>query len=374
MKKILFLIHDLGQGGAEKVLINLVNNMDRSKFDISVSVLFGGGINEQFLAADIRFHAIFPRSIAGNSKIMKILSPKQLHQLFIKESYDIEVSYLEGPTARIISGCENPKTKLVCWIHSTYASEIEAIASFRSFLEAERCYARFQKLVFVSKGTWEGFRRIFPNVDKCCVLYNAIESNKILSQATAPVPEVFLKKQDIALIAVGSLKPIKGFDRLVRIHTRLRINGYRIHTYILGKGPDKEKLQFQATKADMADSITFLGYDTNPYRYVAKCDLFVCSSYSEGFSTAVMEALIVGTPVCAVNVSGMKELLGENSEYGIITENSEDALYQGIKLLLDSPVLLAHYKKKAMERGKLFSIEETVQATEKMLMEVEWSI
>lgn len=52
MKKILFLIHDLGQGGAEKVLVNLVNNMDRSKFDISVTVLFGSGVNEQFLAPD----------------------------------------------------------------------------------------------------------------------------------------------------------------------------------------------------------------------------------------------------------------------------------------------------------------------------------
>ena len=47
--KILFLIHDLGQGGAEKVLVNLVNNMDHEKFDITVIALFGGGVNEQFL-------------------------------------------------------------------------------------------------------------------------------------------------------------------------------------------------------------------------------------------------------------------------------------------------------------------------------------
>ena len=45
MKKILFLIHDLGHGGAEKVLVNLVNNMDRTKFDITVMALFGGGVN-----------------------------------------------------------------------------------------------------------------------------------------------------------------------------------------------------------------------------------------------------------------------------------------------------------------------------------------
>ena len=49
MNKILFLIHDLGHGGAEKELVNLANNLDRSRFDISVTALFGGGVNEQFL-------------------------------------------------------------------------------------------------------------------------------------------------------------------------------------------------------------------------------------------------------------------------------------------------------------------------------------
>ena len=113
MKKILFLIHDLGQGGAEKVLVNLVNNMDRSKFDISVTVLFGGGVNERFLAPDIHFYAVFPKEVPGNSKLMKLMTPKQLHRLCVKEHYDIEVSYLEGPSARVISGCQDPDTKLV---------------------------------------------------------------------------------------------------------------------------------------------------------------------------------------------------------------------------------------------------------------------
>ena len=93
----------------------------------------------------------------------------------------------------------------------------------------------------------------------------------------------------------------------------------------------------------------------------------MCSSHSEGFSTAATEALIVGTPVCTVDVSGMKELLGEDNEYGIVTENSEEALYQGIKQLLDNPALLTHYKEKAQERGKMFSTTQTVSAVENML-------
>ena len=103
MIKILFLIHDLGQGGAEKVLVNLVNNMDLTKFDISVITLFGGGVNEQFLRPEIHYCSIFSKMIPGNSRIMKIFSPDLLHKWFIKEKYDIEISYLEGPSARIIS-------------------------------------------------------------------------------------------------------------------------------------------------------------------------------------------------------------------------------------------------------------------------------
>ena len=77
-----------------------------------------------------------------------------------------------------------------------------------------------------------------------------------------------------------------------------------------------------------------MGYKENPYKYLAKCDLFVCSSYSEGFSTAVTEALILGIPVVTTYVSGMTELLGDN-EYGIITSNDEISLYEAIKLLIN---------------------------------------
>ena len=151
MIKVLFMIHDLGQGGAEKVLVNLVNNMDRSKFDISVISLFGGGVNERFLKKDIHYKAIFKRIIPGNSKLMKLFTPEFLHRWFVKERYDIEVSYLEGPSARIISGCSDEKTKLVSWIHVEQHSIDALSAAFRSYKEAERCYNRFNQTICVSE-------------------------------------------------------------------------------------------------------------------------------------------------------------------------------------------------------------------------------
>ena len=109
---------------------------------------------------------------------------------------------------------------------------------------------------------------------------------------------------------------------------------------------------------------------TNPYPFIKNSDLFVCASLSEGFSTAATEALILGVPVCTVDVSGMREMLGDNNEFGIITENNEEALYNGIVHLLDHPDLLLHYKKQAQIRGKSFSTESTVKAVETMLTEV----
>ena len=75
-KKILFLIHDLGHGGAEKVLVNLVNNMDPEQFEIHVTALFGGGVNEQFLAPHVRYRAVYSKAFPGNSHLMKLLTPR----------------------------------------------------------------------------------------------------------------------------------------------------------------------------------------------------------------------------------------------------------------------------------------------------------
>ena len=365
--KVLFLIHDLGHGGAEKVLVNLVNNMDPSKFDITVVALFGGVVNVQFLKPHITFRAVFPRMIPGNSHLMKLLTPRQLHDLCVKDRYDIEVSYLEGPAARVISGCPHPDTKLVSWIHVEQHSMQKLAASFRSEKEALDCYNRFHQTVCVSRFVQDDFCRILNFRNPCRVLYNTVESEQIFALSKESAAELG-SDNAIRLVAVGTLKESKGYNRLLRVVHRLRMEDYPIHLYILGEGPQRQELEFFVDENNLVEAVTFLGYNTNPYKFVSKCDLFVCASFAEGFSTAATEALIVGTPVCTVEVSGMKEMLGENNEWGIVTENDEQALYLGIKTLLDDPDLLAHYKEKAAEHGKTFSTANTVSAVEDMLL------
>lgn len=361
MIKVLFLIHDLGQGGAEKVLVNLVNNIDKTKFSVTVVSLFSGGVNEQFLNEDVGYRSIFKKAIPGNSHFMKLLSPGQLHDICVKEKYDIEVSYLEGPSARIISGCKDNNTKLVSWIHSDQSSISILAASFRNFGEAKKCYLNFDKHIFVAEQLRDSFCKLIDVSNESRILFNTNETEQIKEKANEAI-EIDINS-NFTMIAVGSLKEIKGYDRLLNIAKRLKNEGRNFKLIILGIGPLEEKMRAFISNENLAEHVYMLGYNTNPYKYVARADVFVCSSYSEGFSTSTTEALIVGTPVCTVRVSGMKEMLGD-SEYGLITENSEDDLYRGIVKLMDNSDLLQHYKSMSQIRGKVFSLDNTVHEVE----------
>lgn len=367
MTKVLFLIPNLAHGGAEKVLVNLANNMDKTKFDVTVQTLFDVGVNRQYLNSDVKYIGGFKRMPRGNTYVMKLFSPEKLYKYFIRDDYDIIVSYLEGPTARIVSGCTNPNTKLVSWIHIEQHTKELASKSFRSYKEALDYYSKFDRTVCVSDTVKDDFESIFDTKKPVEVLYNTNESEKIKKLSDEQVDDVDFSKDTINIISVAKIVPSKGYDRLMKIHKKLIEKNIKNHIYILGIGEEKEKYEKYLTENNLTDTFTFLGYRDNPYKYVKKADLYVCSSRREGFSTAVTEALIVGTPVVSTNCSGAYELLGENNEYGIVTENNEDALYEGIKKMLTTPNLFEAYAAKAKERGKAFSTEKTVKAVEEML-------
>lgn len=369
MIKVLFVIPNLGHGGAEKVLVNLVNHMDKKKFDITVMTLYDCGVNKPFLADDIKYQTCFKRAFKGVSHVLKLWNPKFLYSKFVKEHYDIVVSYLEGQTARIVSGCEDTKTKLVSWIHVEQHTEKKAALTFRTVKEMKEAYLKYDRTICVSEYVKKDFLELVP-VDKIDVLYNTIESDRIKREALVKVPDGIFNADEVKLCGIGTLKKSKGFDRLLRVHKKLHESGLPVHTYILGEGEEKKKLLEYVKAQHIDQSVTFLGYQINPYKYLSKCDLFVCTSYAEGFSTAATEALIVGTPVCTVEVSGMKEMLGENNEYGIVTPNDEELFFECVRNLLGNGELLEHYKKQALLRGRAFDTESTVRATEKMFVEL----
>ena len=367
---MLFLIHDLGGGGAEKVLVNLVNHMDHKKFEVHVRVLFGGGVNEQALSKEVVYSVVWKKAFPGNSRILRRLSASLLHRLFIQGDYDIEVSYLEDICAKVISGCQSKHTKLVCWVHTDLHEESIASRGFSDAEEARTGFKKFHQIVCVSETVRQSFCALYHDLQNTTVRYNTLETERILALKDEPIGADVIRPDEISLSAVGKICHLKGFDRLARIIKRLREDELPVHLYALGVGPDQAEIESYLKQNNLSQYYTFLGYQTNPYRYVARCDLFVCASWAEGFSTAATEALIVGTPVCTVEVSGMTEMLGENNEWGVVVPNDDEALYQGIRRLVTDPELLAYYRKKAQERGKSFSMENTVKAVEVLFEEV----
>jgi len=367
------MIPNLGQGGAEKVLVNLVNNMDKTKFDITVKTLFDIGVNKKYLDEIIKYDSCFKKTFRANSQVLKLFSPKFLYKKLIREEYDIVVSFLEGPTARIISGCSSPKTKKICWIHVEQCNRRTASYSFRNFKEAKRCYSKYEKIVSVSHSVKEDFQKIFDISNDHIVLYNVNETNQIMEKAKEKT-EIAIDKSKINICGVGRLTKVKKFDRLIKIHEMLINNGYNVNTYLLGDGKERETLEKYVQKHNLNHSFKFLGYQENPYKYISKMNLFVCCSTAEGFNTAATESLILGVPVVTTLVSGMEEMLGYNNEYGIVTKNDEKSLYQAIVNLLNHPDLLDFYQKKAYLRGNKFSTTQTVQAVERMLLELDRSV
>lgn len=368
MIKVLFLIPTLSYGGAEKVLVNLANNMNTDKFDVTIQTLFDVGVNRQYIKPHVHYIGGLRKAFKGNSFVIKALPPRLLYKYIVKNKYDVIVSYLEGSTTRILSGCADTDIKRVAWVHIELNDKKSISNGFFKSTMALKAYRSFNKVICVSETVKKAFESTageqFSNI---CVLYNTNETSKIMELALESVDDVVFKNDTVNVCSVGKITPTKGYDRLIEVHRHLIDEGFKHHIYILGVGEQKAELEQKLKEYGLEESFTFLGFRDNPYKYVAKCDLYVCSSHREGFSTAVTESLIVGTPVVSTCCSGAYELLGKNNEYGIVTENSEEGIYQGMRQMLESEVKRRYYADMALEQGKKFSTQKTVEAVEEML-------
>lgn len=361
MQTILFLIPSLASRGAERVLVNLVNNLVKNRFRVTLQTLFDVGELKQEIHSDVEYKGGLPFVLRGYVQLMKFFSPQLLYKTIIRERYDIVVAFLEGAVTRIISGCPYPDSKKVAWIHVEQHTMPVVSYCYRNDTEVNRCYHRFDKIVAVSDTVRRDIESLLTI--HCDVLYNINEDEQIRALAMESIQD-FGFSSDFNLISVGKLDPQKGFDRLIRIHARLIRERVANHLYLVGSGPQELELKRLATDLGVLDSVHFMGYQSNPYKYVSQSDLFVCSSRFEGLSTAVTEALILGRPVVSTRCSGSEELLGFNNEYGIVTDNDEDALYRGVHQMLTTPDLLLHYAEQAKEASKRFCKASTLPQVE----------
>lgn len=364
MIKILFFISGLSEGGAEKVLCSLVNNMDQDKFNITVQTIDEYD-PERFLAKGIHYKAINKyKSKIGRiffSYLFRFCAELKLaYRFFVKDNYDIEVAYLETIPTKIIAQSTNKKAKKLAWVHCDLSMK-EGMQAVRDKLRTQ--YEQFDEIVCVSEDVKSGFHKLIGSDLDALVLPNVIDDEEIRAKADASVP--WHREEDkIQLIALGRLTRQKNFPRLIKTCGRLRDVGCRFCLNILGEGPERSELEKQITDLKLDDFVMLKGFVCNPYPWIKQADVVVCSSDYEGISTVVQEALILCKPIVTTSCTGMKELLGE-SEYGMIVDRSEDGLYQGLYQMITDEDVRNIFREKAKERSALFRKSKVVDITEK---------
>lgn len=366
MIKILFFIENLSEGGAEKVLRELVNHMDQTKFDITVQTVWPCDA-KKYLVPGIRYKSMY----ASENKVAHLRYRAEAesglaYRLHVRDNYDIECAYLEmGPT-KVMSASTNKKAKKLAWIHCDLT---KAVSNPKAYVEKTApWYAKFDQIVCVSQSVKERFDELFQNRFDSTVLYNVIDDAAIHSKALLPLPEG-TKKRRFTVLSVGRFSPQKKFMRLLQAHKRLLDEGLEHDLWILGDGPEREMLEQYVEENRLGDSVLMPGFIENPYPFMREADLLACSSVYEGYSTFMTEGVILGKPIVATDVSGMRELLGD-LVYGLIVENDDEAFYLGLKQMLSDPKLCGIYAERAEGRGMDFSTEKLTRTTEDYFMKL----
>ena len=262
---------------------------------------------------------------------------------------------MEGFPTKIVASnqfCE--KTKKIAFVHCDVSVKPVLEDFYKSKAECVSEYMSFDKVCFVSKRALLGFEKTFGILDNSMVIHNVIDEEEILNKSEEETEFEFITN-GLKLISIGRLSSEKGYDRLIRIVSKLE-KKYEFELWILGEGPERDNLETIIRNLNVS-SVKLLGFKKNPYSYMKKADLYICPSYFEGYSTTVTECMLLKIPVLTVDCAGMDEIL-DNGKYGKITKNSEEALLDGLAGFLEDEHSLNLYIENLKTYHRNKSIEE----------------
>lgn len=375
MKKVLIFVDSLSEGGVSKVLLDLLENINRYKYDITVMTLYNQGVYIEDVKTYVKYKYCFDipnyNDNSLNAKLyrkywggMLRIPESFMYKWFVKEKYDIEIAFMHGWSTKFISASNNKKSKKIAWVHADLVTWNRVDGVFKNIDHHKKAYSKFDEVLCVSKFVKEGVENKY-SVSNAKVLYNPIDRDKILKLSNEEI-DIIDESNNIKLISVGRLAEEKGYDRLLRVFNKLNTEGYNLKLTLVGSGEKYNELNNYIMENGLENNVSLLGYKKNPYKYIKSSDLFICSSLSEGFSLVIGEAMALGIPVVSVDCTGPNELL-DFGKYGELVENSEIGLYNGIKELILNKDLYIKYKDKSFERAKIFSIKSFITDVENIL-------
>lgn len=359
----MFTICSLTGGGAEKVLVDVLNNFDYDRFEVDVCLVYNKGIYRNQLPGHIKQLSIFPFCPGLFFRLVRLLYLLRLTKVYawyvnrrLPDAYDTGIAFLEGMATQCLYLKKNVGRKLA-WVHVDLFTYHWTKKDFPGEGEENEAYRSMDGLVFVADDTRICFNKRFPGIDprRQHVIYDPVDKEQVIRKSL----ERDIVKEKTAICSVGRLSPQKGYDRLIHVCCRLKEAGFDFELWIVGAGDEKENLEKLSRSLGMGECIRFTGFVSNPYPFIRCADVYVSSSVSEGFSLVVAEALCLGKAIVSTCTAGPRELLLDG-EYGLLTDNAEDALFEGLKSMLADPALRRQYAGKALAGSAQFDLQHSV--------------
>lgn len=339
MKKVVFGITSMNIGGAEKTLVDLLNNI-KDDYDITLFTIYSKGLLLKDLDKKIKVISlkkykyedtnIIKRKIIGISFFFKPYLI-YIYNKHIKNKFDTEVAFLEGPITNLFSF--KSKAKKIAWIHTDLSKHYS-----KDIWKYKNYYRNYNKIIFVSNESKKGYESLINNNIPKEVIHNYIDEKRIIESSKSFIPKE-IDKDSISFLSVSRLVSAKAIDRLTLVSKKLIEEGLKHKIYIIGEGPERKIIEKLIESFNMEDTFILLGEKENPYPYIKKCDYFLIPSLYEGFSIVGVEAIMLSKRIISTD-TGAKEAL-KNYDNKLIVENSLEGLYKGMK-----SEIKAHNKKK----------------------------
>jgi glycosyltransferase involved in cell wall biosynthesis len=360
-KKLLFVINSLAGGGAEKILIRLLAALDPERYDVHLAMIESKADFFSELPHHVRLHPLhkasrwdFPRLIWRLRKVIKSERPDTVISL-------LEYANVLTGLAWRLSGSE---ARLLLCDHQFPCPEY-ATPTNRRFMPwlTRLVYPWAHRLIVVSlvlKNYWEKQLNLPPGRVK--VIYNPIPLEAVREQSHENVQHpFFMGGQYRVLIHVGRLERVKRHDRLLRIFTLAHQLRPDLRLLILGKGSLEPELKALTRSLGVEKVVDFVGFQVNPYAWMAKADCFVLSSEYEGFPNVLIEAMACELPVVSVDcLSGPAEIIQDGQNGFLVPVHSDTCLAEAVLKLVGDPVLHTRFIKAGREFAERFATERIV--------------
>ena len=360
MKKVLIAMMSLHNGGAERSLVNFLQELPPEQYQLDLMLFKREGT---FLGQVPEWvHQIDPPEGLGQlySPLVKAgrLAPYKLaadlisrfHTKNFREKrayrwehyytakvaslpgqYDTAVAYMSEDVMAFIDQKVNARRKIV-FVHSDYRSN-----HFPKAFD-EPHFANMDAIVTISQTCVDILKEEFPQFqDKIFLLENITSSAAIRKRAEAFVPREM--GTDCAnILSIGRLVSLKNFSMAIDAADILRQRGLRFHWNIIGSGELYDKLQKQIQRLGLEKEVQLLGAQENPYPYIAHSDMLVQCSLFEGKSIVLDEAKILGIPIVATEYPTVRDQVTENKE-GLIVPITPEGLADGIEKMIRDAAL-----------------------------------